>query len=455
LLEHLVATAVDAESLPLQSDPLSHQLLAGELPLALAYLLPEITPCRKLAPLARAALSAGLAEVLDGEGMPHASHLDLLRPLMACWTRCRAIGSRLAKGCWNQEAEAQYRWVVRAALRVMRHDGSQAFSRRAGEPWPKSLFGAALQLAGDEDACDIAAWVLPGVKSSRRSRVSPSSLPEPALHSEWSAVAVLRPGWSRKEPRLTVAYPGTTVDLELGCGSDMVWSGRWELDVRRDGQPVQPQSDWEEVCWYSDDDVDYLELEISLTEGFRVQRHMLMAREDRFLLLADAILGREEAKLEYRGALPLTGGIRFQPAEETREALLIGKKPRALVLPLALPEWRCDTRDGSLRANENLLELNQSCQGSALFAPLFLDLDSGRIKRPFTWRSLTVAEDRRPLPHDVAVGYRVKMGNDQWLIYRTLAEPGNRTLLGHNLVSQMLVARFDARGEVDPLIEIE
>jgi hypothetical protein len=41
------------------------------------------------------------------------------------------------------------------------------------------------------------------------------------------------------------------------------------------------------------------------------------------------------------------------------------------------------------------------------------------------------------------------------LIYRALASKGNRTLLGHNLLSETLVARFSNTGEVDPLVEIE
>jgi len=49
----------------------------------------------------------------------------------------------------------------------------------------------------------------------------------------------------------------------------------------------------------------------------------------------------------------------------------------------------------------------------------------------------------------------VALGNRQWLIYRSLGQPGNRTLLGHNLSTEMLVARFDKSGEVEPLIEIE
>ena len=58
-------------------------------------------------------------------------------------------------------------------------------------------------------------------------------------------------------------------------------------------------------------------------------------------------------------------------------------------------------------------------------------------------------------PPDVAVGYRVMVGRQQWLIYRSLAPAANRSLLGHNLVSGMLLARFDRQGEVESLVEIE
>lgn len=74
---------------------------------------------------------------------------------------------------------------------------------------------------------------------------------------------------------------------------------------------------------------------------------------------------------------------------------------------------------------------------------------------PVTWRQLTVAEDRLIVPRDVAVGYRVQIGRAQWLFYRSLAECGNRTLLGQNLVSEFLAARFGRNGIAEPLMEIE
>ena len=314
-------------------------------------------------------------------------------------------------------------------------------------------------------------------------------LPEAAAHSEWAATAVLRPDWSRSAPRLTVLYPGQSCRVELACGKDVLWSGPWGLDLQIDGVKAEPSSEWSELCWVSDEDVDYLELEISFGDGLCVERHILLAREDRFLLLADAVLGSRRAAIEYRGTLPLCPDVTFRRACQPHQGVLVGRKPRATVLPLALPERPAD-RTGSESncfvsscsgracppcADENTagkparytmmqnalvasnagLELRQAAMAQSLLAPLFLDLDRSRTTEPHAWRQLTVAQSGAVQPADVAVGYRVAIGKKQWLIYRSLARPADRSLLGHNLQSETLVARFDRRGEVQSLIEIE
>jgi len=182
---------------------------------------------------------------------------------------------------------------------------------------------------------------------------------------------------------------------------------------------------------------------------------MLMAREDRFLLLADAVSGPRAARLEYSASVPLWPNTDFQPAHQSREGYLRGSKRRALVLPLALPEWRADRRIGELTRSERGLQLCQWTDRGRLYAPLFLDLDRRRMTRRLTWRQLTVAESLAVRPPEVAAGYRVAIGDQQWLIYRSLAKKANRTLLGHNLSTEMLVARFHQTGEVEPLLEVE
>ena len=452
-----------------EADPLVHQLLAGELALSLACLFPKIKACRRLLPQARRALSAGLANLLDGEGLPHARHFDRLRPLLACWTRCRALGNRQKRKCWSADADARYRQFVRNALRLSRRDGSEVFFEGAADEEDGTALTAAVAMVGNRADRAIASLVLSGGKKNRRGSTG-IGLRAAAVHSEWAATAVLRPDWSRSSPRLTVLYPGKSCRVELGCGKDVLWSGEWGFDVRRDGVLALPVSEWFETCWISDEDVDYLELEIEIGQDVRLQRHFLMARKDRFLLLADTVLGSWPAALDYRGTLPLGQETTFQRAVETREGVLMGGKARAMAIPLALPEWLGDTSGELESPDETTLELRQTAFGSSLFAPLFFDLDRRRFRKPLarifqhdghgcmkcgvTWRQLTVADSLAIQPADAAVGYRIAVGGKQWLIYRSLTPPRNRTLLGHNLSGEMLVARFQRNGEIKAIIEI-
>jgi hypothetical protein len=491
LLNHLLLTAVEAEApgidaSSLKDDSLVHQLLAGELALTLASRFPRIKACRRLLPRARRALSAGLINLLDGEGLLHAGRFDHLRPLLACWTRCRSLGERWKRGCWSADADAQYRRFLRNALRFARRDGSSAFSHESAEREDAAALAAALEMVGRQADHALAAIVLSGSRGKKkRCNRAGVKLPRAAIHSEWAATAVLRPDWSRSAPCLTVLYPGASCRVELACGKDVLWSGDWSYDLRVDGMSASPVSDWCNNCWVSDEDVDYLELEIELVEGFRLQRHIVMARKDRFLLLADAVLGPRRAALDYRSTLPLGPPVAFKPASKTTEGALVGRKERALVVPLALPEWRDDVSQLAEQRGDSLpllgtsstgngfakrnclfqaaahvgerreLELRQSAFGRALFAPLFFDLDPQRFDKPLTWRQLTVAESLLVQPADVAAGYRVSIGGKHWLFYRSLTPSRNRTLLGHNLSSETLIARFTRKGEVRSLIEIE
>jgi hypothetical protein len=285
------------------------------------------------------------------------------------------------------------------------------------------------------------------------------------MHSNLGA---LHPGKSRElrelrrpaplkgaSTRLSVAFPGRSLHLEFCRGPCMMFAGTWEMDIALDGEPARPISDYEENCWVADKDVDYLELEIKLSGGLRLERHLVIARQDQFVLLADAVFGPRSGKLEYRGLLPLAGEMEFQPDRQHHEGAIVGKKKLATVLPLALPEWRSEGDSGRLQMQDGKLELSQTAIGQNLFAPLFLDLKSLRFGKPLTWRQLTVAESLAIQPPEVAAGHRVMIGKEQWLTYRSLSPKANRTLLGHNLSSEFLLARFLKKGEVQSLIEVE
>lgn len=452
LLEHLSGASSAAAAANPDHNPWPQQLLGVELGLVLANELPEIESCRSLGTAAVKCQLEGFDKLLGKDSIPSARRLSLVRPLLACWTRATMLGRRLDDLEWPDELKSQYVAFLLNALRLCRRDGSQSLS--AGKQRDRQLFEAALAVADDEPLRRVASS-LTAVIPTAESRKPEPVLPPTGFQSDRAELGVLRSDWTRDHALLTATYSDLTVNCELHVAGDTLWSGVWGLDVRVDGVPRPIDSPWDNVCWVSDDDVDYLELQAQLRGGLKVQRLMLLARKHRFAFLADAILGREPGHIEYRGTLPLAASAKCTLADETREASLAVGKLRARVLPLALPEWRRDPRGGSLTAAADGLELQQSRDGVRLFAPLWIDFDPRRARQALTWRQLTVAEDRKVQSPDVAVGYRVQIGKQQWLIYRSLGPRGNRTLLGSNLVSEFMLARFPPNGEADPLLEVE
>ncbi len=132
------------------------------------------------------------------------------------------------------------------------------------------------------------------------------------------------------DERIAAVFPRRSCRIELVASGRVAASGEWRFQITQQGQQLQPISDWESSCWYTDEDVDYLELEIELTGGVKLERQIVLAREDRFLLLADAVLSPQPGNLEYRGVLPLAADIEFRGAEEGREGFLLHSRGAAV-----------------------------------------------------------------------------------------------------------------------------
>ncbi|MCL4202830.1 MAG: hypothetical protein KJ000_10055 [Pirellulaceae bacterium] len=455
MLDFLLDAATNWPDLDLHQQPLAHQWLAGELPLTLAYQFPELPACQSLREPASKALSRGLQDLLDGNGLPAAEHVPLVRPLLACWTRCLVLGGNESPPVFDALARTHFDWFVRRALQLTRETGCPVLSRVSSGSDDAELFDVALKLVNDDDDTAIADQILPSRVARRRKNRSRAILAEPSVSSEWGRLAIFRTGWPRKDAQLVVARPGGAIHTELNCGDETVWSGLWTTQIRISGQAIPVPTEWDEICWHADDDVDYQELQADLSGGWTLQRQILLAREDRFLLAADALLGPQGALIEYQAELPLAEGVRFEPMQDTREGQLTGRRCLATVLPLGLPEWRTARADGSLEMADGKLQIRQTATSQRLYIPLFIDLDRKRFRRPLTWRQLTVAERLQIQPPSRVVAYRVQVGDEQWLFYRSLAPAANRTVLGENLANEFLAARFDRDGDTDDLVRID
>ena len=150
-------TTIAAEPVSPADDPLAGQLLWGELPLTLASLLPELGDCRGSAelPAGRRSMPA-FAELLDGEGLPHRQVLPLLGPLLACWTRCRALGTaRLQAAVGAKRREAQIARPVQYALRLCHAEGTPVFADPEHPRWKRMASSSpAVRLADDRQTAD-------------------------------------------------------------------------------------------------------------------------------------------------------------------------------------------------------------------------------------------------------------------------------------------------------------
>jgi hypothetical protein len=285
---------------------------------------------------------------------------------------------------------------------------------------------------------------------------SGKQVPELSESCEWSGIALLRSELSRDGSVVAIDFSQPAMKLDVWLGAQRLLGGVCEARISSGIELIEPIGSWEETCWYSDSDVDYIEFSIDLTHGARLERQVLLARKDKFLLLVDNVMNLPGAAIQNRLSLPLAPGVGFVPEAETREGLLIGDRPLARVLPLALPEWRTDPRIGDLSSADGLLQLVEERPGKNISCPLFFDLDPKRFSKPCTWRQLTVAEALEIQPPDVAVGYRIQCGKKQWVVYRSQAPAANRTVLGYNLSIEGMIGRFlSPSGEVQELLQIE
>ena len=435
---------------------LAQQLLVGELSLTLAYLMPEVRPLYKLRERASEALGEGVIELTNGQGQVRGPYLAVLRPLLACWTRCSAMGKKLKKGAWNRKAQAQFEWTVTQALCLSAPNGVSLLEQPHETSWTPEFLACLLEQGGDRSDISAANAIFSKKLTRLIAAKEDNRIPETSDNCEWAGVAIMRTDWHRTAPTVAIDYSSPEMRLEVWSGSQRLISGACAWNTAVDGKLVEPVGIWEDSCWFSDEDADYLELSIELTAGTRLERQILLARDEQLLLVADNIHDSGGGLISHRLRLPLDKSVEFRPEEETREGFLVADKTVARVLPLALPEWRIDNRIGELADISGHLQLEQQRLGNHLSCPLLIDLKRSRAAKPCTWRQLTVAQSLEVQPHDVAVGYRAQCGKDQWLFYRSLAEKANRTVLGQNLSSEFLAGRFLApEGEVDELLEIE
>ena len=258
-----------------------------------------------------------------------------------------------------------------------------------------------------------------------------------------------------------------SVLLEVAVQNEPMLFGLWTFDVRLGNKSLSSAGQWSKICEHKERGCDYIEIELHLANYYRLQRSLLVDHKDQVLLLSETILADEDEEsnesLSYRAEFYVSPKLRAKTSAEATEIEFrpAGRSaaPAFRVLPLALPEWQTAKPtglvSGTLTADDGTLILQQTTAGRSLCAPILFDLDADRLSKRYTWRQLSVGEDLQRVREDQAVAYRIQLGQDQFLLYRSLTPLASRTLLGHHLIDDFCFARFNPEAGVDPLIAIE
>jgi len=451
LLEQLESEAAEASDRLRAGDP-----AAAAFVVALAGLFAASAAGRDAAAEAARALARDITRSTDDEGGPATGPAAAFVGRLLAWTSAREAGVVAGHGLpWDGATEARFQGACLAGLRLLGGRGSVPGS---GEKRPIDTAPLLALLAASPQSVvrRTAAQIAGSRKADGR-----KTLPRDAVDSS-GTVGVLRSDWGKGAIRLLLDFGRPLHHLEIAAGDRLVVAGGWEWSVEADGVALVPAGPWSVCCFESDKNASFLEIVAPLPGGLQAERQVVLLPQDRVVILTDSVTdagaripaARRPDRLDYQGRLFLAAAEATAEAETREYRLAVGARHWRL-LPLALPEWRAAMTPGTLEVEGDMVTLRQQGRGGRLSAPLWIDADPSRSGRPLTWRQLTVADNRVNLQRHEAVGFRVQTGLEQWLLYRALDTPRNRTVLGCNLACEFLVGRIDRQGEVSRTLEIE
>ena len=451
----------------------SHLILGGELGITLAGCLSKLPHCKSLQ---KGSIKA-VRQWCDNDVESIADSIQPLcdsRMVLASLIRSSGWIDSLSSKKPDKKLVSTGEWLATWIAATTRPDGTAAFSKASQKAVECDLSQhGLLQQAKhfDHETLAPAIEAALGKKPTGGRLAWEVSLPTALHHEPDNKLITMQCEWDIPHAKVVLDYSREDVRLEISAGKKLVLAGDWQTQVEIDEVEQHPAGPWTEVCEFTDDDVHYLEIEQAWSGGVTLQRQILQLREDRAMLLADAVLvakdaaqqdaaqqdaARQQGRIHYSSRLPLTNDFTAVEEQDTRELHLTNKRSKVLAIPLAAGEWKIGPSNATLRCSEDH-HLVSSCTGTGrLYCPLWLDFTPRRFRRKRTWRQLTVADQLNIVPPSEAVAYRIQQGSEQWVVYRSLDGSICRTFLGKHLLADFFCSRFHpSDGDQEELITVD
>src|SRR5205814_903426 len=129
---------------------------------------------------------------------------------------------------------------------------------RAQTPATSQLRHAAAAVLRDRAPSAVDRRVAPTKRRRKESAAGDRFLLLPSFHSEPTREVLMQSGPGTNADRMTVAYHAADVEFDLTVRGTALLAGKLECGLVLDGASQDLRGDWQSVCWYADDDGDYL-----------------------------------------------------------------------------------------------------------------------------------------------------------------------------------------------------
>lgn len=486
-----------------EDNAIRHLIRQGESPWICSLLLSPLGGVQTLAKSSTESLRKILLECVDTEGLVHGSLLDRLPDWLAPFTRCSIWADAFQEPLWRSESAERLTLVTeRSSLLLMPilHHTSEDSPISISPPLNDvlehliPLSGSAYQkrlarlvkecrkpagevtrppkmkkpkVNDEPETVEPAIANLTASKSSRKTRPSKKEAnrklvdkkpkQEVSWQSDASCMAILRSAADADADTLTLEWHSSNVQIMVAAAGVPIFSGIWSWSVQLDDEALPTPTAWKCSCWFLDPETVFVELETEDVSDVKQVRQLMLAPYDRFAMMTDSVTSKDpERKVQLVTSVPLVKDVTCSTCDVTRE-LELSNGPRTVrSFPLWLEDDRIQHTFGSYRQQDGTLELAGVGKGGVTL-PLALDWHPKRIYLPADWNRLTVTENRRTVGGHEASGFRIRIGDHQVQLYRSLTKPMiSRAVLGLHTWDESVYGRVPAKGGLlQPLVEVE
>lgn len=461
--------AEELERYGFQADPYLDLALFRncELPWLTGVVFSTIKGAEKLRRYGADLLEHELVERTDDHGCPHAALLPRWAMWLAIYTRFVKTAIRHGLVPWDEDAAELYRTAVEKTAPLIQPDGRLVFSRVKMDN-ARQFIEEVLRTTGWSDAEAALHSLLTFPKRTSRTAASKNAVfpttstsrrgpleicVAPVNQSDEAAWAVMRTHWGAHADRITIDHDQPAQNIELTIQGQRILEGEWRSNLIISGQVIPVRGDWSCVCWQTDPDGDYLELQLTLPGIARIERQVLISRTRQFCIVAESFAEMPDGEFSYQSRLPAVAGITGTSNARTREVELAADGVSIRCFPVALPDRHVFSTPGKFGTD---FSFSTTVRGTGWYNPILFDWSPARRTATAEWRALTVAEDRTAVKPGVASGYRLKLGSHQWLMYRSLVRTDEpRSVLGHQTRYETVIGSVEANGDITPLMLVE